>query len=204
MTYYLIYRTTNTLTNEWYAGAHKTEDKNDTYPGSGDRIKNSINKYGRENFIREILEEFANEDDMYLKEDDYIDLADPLCLNISPGGRGNSFRHINEIFTEEQRKSRAQKSAKTRKEKYTPEQRKEWSNNARNNMKTDKPFLGKIHTEETKDKISKSNKISVLGVKNGSFGSKWISHKEISKSIKVKLDLAVEFLEQGWEFGRLF
>jgi hypothetical protein len=53
--YYLIYKITNLINNKIYIGKHITKDKNDDYMGSGKLITRAIEKYGLENFKKEII-----------------------------------------------------------------------------------------------------------------------------------------------------
>lgn len=91
--FYTIYKITNTVNGREYIGAHKTDDLNDRYMGSGKNIKHAIDFYGIGSFRKEILHVFDTEEEMYLKEaelvtDDYISL--PYTYNIKPGGKGGT------------------------------------------------------------------------------------------------------------------
>ena len=89
--YYIIYKTTNTVNNKFYIGAHRTESLDDTYLGSGIRLKRAIAKYGRDNFSREILEVCETEELMYTRERELVDtelLRSDNTYNLVVGGRG--------------------------------------------------------------------------------------------------------------------
>lgn len=86
----IIYKTTNTINGKIYVG--KDCSNNSKYLGSGSILKSAIKKYGKENFIKEILEECTSPE--YLKEREIywiskLNSRDPLIgYNISPGGDG--------------------------------------------------------------------------------------------------------------------
>lgn len=87
--FYTIYKTTNNITKEFYIGQHKTKNPNDNYYGSGRRLLESIKKYGKSNFTKEILFIFDNKEDMNNKEMELVNktfLLNPLVLNIKVGG----------------------------------------------------------------------------------------------------------------------
>jgi len=54
----VIYKTTNTVTGNLYIG--KDKHNNPKYLGSGKLLNQSINKHGREVFIKEVLEETSD------------------------------------------------------------------------------------------------------------------------------------------------
>ena len=97
---YYIYRITNKVNGKTYIGQHKYKELNDSYMGSGVYIKRAINKYGIENFEKEILysriqyketvdamERFAIAKERALEKAEY---------NIADGGQGNRGHHITE------------------------------------------------------------------------------------------------------------
>src|SRR5271168_1372693 len=88
---HLLYRTTNILNSRFYIGMHSTKNPEDGYLGSGKRLKYEIQKYGRENFKKEILEELPTRTSLENREAEIVNeklLADPLCLNLKNGGEG--------------------------------------------------------------------------------------------------------------------
>jgi group I intron endonuclease len=50
----VVYKTTNTINNKIYVG--KDSKNNPTYLGSGKLLKEAITEYGKENFVKEVLE----------------------------------------------------------------------------------------------------------------------------------------------------
>lgn len=92
---YYIYKITNTLNSKTYIGKRKFKDNqdplSDNYWGSGVLLKRSYDKYGRDNFTKEILESNLTEQEATLKEIQYIRRnkeQGKAEYNISPGGEG--------------------------------------------------------------------------------------------------------------------
>ena len=52
---HVVYRITNMINGKKYIGKHSTTDVYDGYFGSGIAIKQAINKYGIDNFKKEII-----------------------------------------------------------------------------------------------------------------------------------------------------
>jgi hypothetical protein len=89
--FYTIYKTTNIITSEFYVGQHITSNLDDGYLGSGVSLLESVKKYGKENFIKEILYIFDNKEEMNRKEIELVNesfLSNPLTLNKQLGGCG--------------------------------------------------------------------------------------------------------------------
>lgn len=84
-----IYKTTNTVNDKIYIG-QSTKEYNNTYLGSGKKITRAIKKYGKENFIKQLIEhcEFYEIDD---KECYWINKFDStnekIGYNILEGGQ---------------------------------------------------------------------------------------------------------------------
>jgi len=87
---YIIYKTTNLITNKIYVGQH-CSSADDGYLGSGIILKRSVDKYGKENFIREILDYCTSGD---VNEKEIVWIAElsatdkSIGYNINPGGGG--------------------------------------------------------------------------------------------------------------------
>ena len=56
--YHYFYKIINKLNNHYYYGIHSTDNLNDGYMGSGRNLRRAINKYGIENFEKEIIKFF--------------------------------------------------------------------------------------------------------------------------------------------------
>ena len=91
---YYIYKTTNIVNNKFYIG--KSSIKNNSidhwYLGSGVLLKKAINKYGRDNFKKEIIEWCASLEESNEREKYWIEKLDALnpniAYNIATGGDG--------------------------------------------------------------------------------------------------------------------
>jgi group I intron endonuclease len=183
----IVYLTTNLINGKQYVGSHCT-DIEDGYIGSGFALITSIKKYGKNNFERKILESCEDLNDARKLEEYYIEKYNTLSpngYNISPtGGMGNFGRHSEEskiklslslknfwknLSEDEKNKIILSKfKGKTYEEICgiekaikLKEKRREIFNK-HNPMKgkfgIENPNFGSKRTDETKKKISESNK----------------------------------------------
>ena len=89
--HYLIYRIDNLENGKHYIGQHKTENPLDAYMGSGKYLLRTIAKEGIENFVKTILFDFDNFDEMNEKEKELVPLSacypdDKMSYNLKEGG----------------------------------------------------------------------------------------------------------------------
>lgn len=94
--YFYFYKTTNILNGKYYYGVHKTDNIDDGYLGSGKAIKQAIQKYGKKNFIKEIIMYFTDACAMYEYEKLVVTVEvvlDENSYNMTIGGVGG-FSHI--------------------------------------------------------------------------------------------------------------
>ena len=157
--YYTIYKTTNKTNGKFYIGKHETKNINDSYMGSGRVLKDAIKKYGKENFIKEILFVFETREEMNQKEkdlitEDFVNRND--TYNVGVGGEGGS-HFKNKKHTDE---TKQRLSLKAREQRHTLETRNKISENNKNREITDsfrlkmkKIATGRKKTEEERRKI---------------------------------------------------
>lgn len=215
--FYTIYQITNNVNGKIYIGKHQTKDLNDVYMGSGKHLRYAIEKYGIENFSKEILFIFDNEDEMNAKEAELV--TEEFCFrentyNLCPGGKGGwgylnstglnrSEWHSQTLDTHMKKMSLL--SLERMKELSTDPCfiEKQSENGKRGRLKQKQmginPFSGKKHTKETKRKIGKTNSIKASGEGNSQYGSRWIYSLEEKLSKKIQKDQPIP---KGWVEGR--
>jgi hypothetical protein len=218
--FYYLYQITNLVNNKIYVGVHKTKNMNDGYMGSGKIIRYAIEKYGIDNFRKDILETFENSESMYAREKEIV--TDNFLLredvyNLRRGGHGG-FDHINStgknIYGKNGDLNHGGKNLSNHKgnkklidilkEKKTYEDYKRAISNSLKKKYNDgfiNPFAGKKHTEDTKKIIQEKLRIAQQGSKNSQFNTCWIYH-ELFGTKKIKKDLIDEYIFQGWFAGK--
>ena len=196
--YHFIYKTIDTRNENFYIGMHSTDNLNDGYIGSGDRLKKLIYKHGKDIFKMEILEFLPNRKSLREREEELVNsdlIKEEKCMNLRVGGEGGF--HSTEA---------ARKGAKVTNEKYKDKKR-EWAIKASKkrlkNFGSPNPkghifydWSGKKHSEESKNKMSLSAS-KRRPEQNSQFGTMWITNGEQNKKIKKE-----ENIPLGWFKGR--
>ena len=212
---HIIYKITNSLNNRFYIGMHSTKNVNDGYFGSGRRIKAEVKKYGKENFVKEILEHLPSRELLKAREEEIVCealLLNPLCLNLKNGGEGGG-----KLWNEEHavKFHRAGYEAMTRNLTVEELSRRGsravtngWANHrdkflhaTRSNVRKATLVAALPQSIEKRKATMKERKHS-QGEKNSQFGSCWVT--DGVKPIKIKKDLLDEFLTKGFKRGRKF
>lgn len=206
--YYTIYKITNQIDGKIYIGSHKTKDLNDSYMGSGKYLRYAQEKYGIDNFSKELLFVFATAEEMYAKESELVNeefLATENTYNLKVGGFGG-FDYINNNV--DNRVSKNKKAIKTTQNRHS-DKLSSWgrmggSSRIEKHGLCEKfheagktAMLGKFHTDAAKQKISQKNSERQSGEKNSQFGSMWITDGTSNK--KVPRD---SLIPEGWSRGR--
>lgn len=200
--FYTIYKITNNFNGKCYIGKHQTKHLDDGYMGSGKLITRAIKKYGRENFTKEILHIFDNEEEMNLKEKELVVVSED-SYNLCDGGKGGfSYINVNNLggtlgwkHTEKSlnnlKKSRA-------KQTFTEETRKKLSISTKKRFHNKKgTFWGKKHSSESKQKIGSANSLHQSKENNSQYGTIWITNGTQNKKIK-----KTDTIPDGWTKGR--
>jgi hypothetical protein len=213
--FYIIYKITNKIDGKFYIGSHKTKNLDDNYMGSGKYLKYAQNKYGIENFKKEILFVFETAEEMYAREAKLVNeefLATENTYNLKIGGFGG-WDYINENpekYLTETRLSTLMPIKETQKhwqKKYDTDE------NFRNTMLLNTAiasqklrekypegtFKNKKHSSETKNRMSTIAKERLSDpTKNSQYGTMWITDGVISKKISKN-----ESIPENWKKGRV-
>lgn len=135
---WITYKTTHREKGQFYIGKTRLSIWERGYLGSGKRLVNAVDKYGKDCWDRTILSYHEDEEEAYLCERDAVreHLSNPLCYNIAEGGKGvgSGELHPNygRMWSEETNQKRVEKTRGRRrtqqqienyKKAWTPERR---------------------------------------------------------------------------------
>ena len=168
-----IYKITNNLNGKSYIGLKsKTVKESEDYYGTGKLINQAIDKYGKENFTKEILERNINSYEILNDQEIYwIEHFNTFNegYNLTKGGQGNLGR-----ATSKETKAKLREAAKKQfrngmseeaKEKIRQKAigRKKNPHSEETKRKIAKAATGRIKSQEEIDKMSKSIRDALKG-----------------------------------------
>jgi hypothetical protein len=88
--FHYIYKITRTDgSGKYYIGMHSTDDLEDGYFGSGERLWHSVKRHGKEKHSKDILEFLPTRKELAIRERELVNpetLKDVKCLNLALGG----------------------------------------------------------------------------------------------------------------------
>lgn len=178
-----IYKITNLVNGKIYVG--KDHTNNPDYYGSGKLIRRAIKKYGKEAFVKEVIEELEDpkllqdREKYWIKEYNSQDLR--LGYNISPGGDGGDT-----LSNNPDKKDIISRISNTLKGRVFSEEHKDKlkaNHNSKNPevaKKISQKLKGRVRSEEHKEKIKQANlgkkrsKESVEKNRAAMRNSKWV------------------------------
>lgn len=205
--YHYIYKITR-FDGMYYIGMHSTDNLDDGYFGSGQRLWKSIHKHGKDKHSKEILEFLPSREELAQREKELVCkelLEDVLCMNMTLGGTGgwaNNPNSLKALLDPAVKKKAAERgNATLRERRKIPEYAERYSRNMSEALKGKQPWLGRNHSDETKAKLKVSMKGLQDGEKNSSFGTCWVIRDE--KPIKIKKEKLDEYLNEGYHRGRI-
>lgn len=190
-------------------GIHKTNNLDDTYLGSGKLLKRAILKYGKDNFKKEILHIFDNEEDMKNKEREIVDenFLKGNVYNLDTGGNGGFF-YCNATITEENIQKRAKNGYRSAKSYMTDPVKNRvaglkvkelglgiFSEEAI--LRRKNVWKGRKHKPETRAKMSQAKKDKYNGQHNPVYGRFWITN-----GIENRMVQPQTIIPENWYKGR--
>ena len=213
--YHILYKTTCTVTGNFYIGVHSTTNLEDGYLGSGKRLRYSIEKHGKENHLREILEFFSSREELMTKEREIVneDLRkEDKCMNLKNGGEGG---FCNEEHKRDWVNAGSKAGVSSIKKllandsyykEFCEKRKADWiratEEERKHRLRGLEKCRGKKHTAESKLKIGKGNSVSQKGEKNSQYGKIWIYSDTEKRSIKIDKDLLESYISKKWKIGR--
>lgn len=147
--YGYIYKTTNLINGKIYVGLHRKSEFDNNYIGSGTILKQAIRKYGVDNFTCEVIEWCETSDELSEREIYWIDKLN--CLDSEVGYNLHEGGGQPPIFIGEEHPNWGNKFG------LKGENHPNWGKRGELSY-----LYGTSHSEETKNKISESNKGKVF------------------------------------------
>ena len=167
---YTIYQIKNKINGKIYIGKHQTENLDDGYFGSGIALREALKKYGKDNFLKEILFVFDSEEEMNAKErelitEDFVKRKD--TYNLGVGGEGGPHfkgkSHSKESIAKRTESRKGLVLSEEARQKISESNRRRIISDETRKKLAEKARLRK-QTDETKKKLSEIAKKKFCGV----------------------------------------
>ena len=197
-----VYEITNLINGKKYIGKRSCECpiEEDKYMGSGIAITRSIKKYGKDNFIKEIIEVCSSEKDAFERERFWISYYNAVdskkYYNIKDGGEGNTREDVLRYManlTPEQLKERSRKLSIANKGKNNSMYGKKGKDNPRSKAVVMLSLDGKLEKEfeclrESNDYFGKDRCFSYISnrciaKKGGAYGHMWLFKEDYEEML---------------------
>lgn len=176
----------------YYVGQHSTNQVEDNYTGSGKFPIRYFKRYGKilgETYQKEILGYANSQTELDKLESRYVNLQDPLCRNIVPGGITNRCTN------------KGKKLPLSWRQHIQGSIREKWKDPDYRSKQ-----VGQKRSEETKQKISKAltgrtrSAEQVSKLKGRNKGTVWVNRDNVE--LRVSVENLDEYLSSGWSRGR--
>lgn len=191
--YFYLYKITNNINQKFYYGIHCTNNLNDNYMGSGKLLHKAYEKYGINNFTKEIIKFCSSLEEVSDLEKQIVNenlINNPLCYNIIKGGYyldEETLKHIGEL------------NSKNQCGKNNSQYNKKWINDGFQNLFIHKSQidiylnngwkLGRLISNKFKEKMKNSNSNRCWVYKN-------------NKSFHINKSDLQHYLDNGYIKGR--
>ena len=198
--HYVIYQITNLVNGKIYIGKHKTKNLDDGYIGSGTLLKRAIEKYGIENFKKEILVECSSDEELFNKERELVNedfVARDDTYNLRIGGEGG-FDYINSMKLNTKGIDMANRCGTNNKsgQCYI----------TRGRLKTDKDYSANFRTKIKlgllKARQENPSLFNQKGENNRMFGKRKMVNPETNETKYVSPSEFELYLEKGFTFSK--
>ena len=193
----IIYKTTNLKNDKFYVG--KDSNNNPKYLGSGTLLIKAINKYGRKNFKKEILEFCSSQKELNKREIFWIKTLNAtdrnIAYNIKEGGEGGPLDDNTKMLISKALTGRtlSEEHKKNLSRTFSEEHKKKISEKHHDVSGSANPMFGKKHSQKvieasrkraTGRKLSKETKLKMSKTRQGKLNSNAKLSKE--KVLKIR------------------
>ena len=202
--YYYLYKTTNLINNKIYIGAHRTNNLDDGYMGSGKVLKLAIQKYGLKFFTKEILEYFSSKEEMFLAEKELVNEEFILredTYNLKNGGSGGVTLEGcikgGKAYAERLKNTEFRKQVyKNRMISYERNQ-----TGAKYDLELREKLVTKMNSTSAAAKSKKTcaERQTQSGSNNSMYGTVCIYYPDTNEKKQIKKELLNEYISNGWK-----